>query len=192
MTLRVVNLACMRQHKMVFKNLNFYLNPGELLIVNGENGSGKSSLLRLLCGIATPATGAIENPYIEQLHYCSHQNGLKSELTVIENINLAGHLAQVPSQATDVLEQLKLTNYLSTPVAQLSAGQKRRVALTKLFFYAKPLWILDEPLTALDINGQEYFINYLQQHLQQGGIAVISSHHDIQLNKAKHLRLNAC
>lgn len=189
MSLRASNLACMRQNKMVFKNLNFGLQPGELLVVSGENGSGKSSLLRLLSGIATPTNGVIENPYLEQLHYIGHQNGLKTGLTVTENLNLAGYLTQTSAQMSDVLDHLKLNNDKNTIIANLSAGQKRRVALAKLFFYYAPLWILDEPLTALDVEGQKYFISFLQQHLRSGGIAVISSHHEVNLPQAQHLKL---
>lgn len=192
MTLHAKNLACMREHKTVFKNVSFILNPGEVLIVSGENGSGKSSLLRLLCGIASPSMGFIENPYLHNLHYCGHQNGLKLGLTVSENINLAGLLAQTPKQHSDALQRLKLENYIDTQVSQLSAGQKRRVSLAKLYFYHKLLWILDEPLTALDREGQEFFISKLQDHLEQGGIAVISSHHEINIPDAKQLRLSTC
>ena len=201
----VINLSCARQHEALFTNLSFSLKAGEVLFIEGANGSGKSSLLRLLTGVATPAMGDVfwqNKPiqsaaacFAEQLHYLGHTNGLKLGLTVIENLNLAAHLSTVtPFNFKSVLTDLSLTAHQHMQAKYLSAGQKRRVALAKLFLFPKTIWLLDEPLTALDANTQALFLERLNTHLQQGGIAVISSHHPIHLPHAntRTLRLSAC
>lgn len=191
MSLKVQALGCRRAQRPIFSALSFAVQPGEFLWIQGENGVGKSSLLRLLAGIATPDTGEIlwqdqpiDDPrsiYREQLHYLAHGNGLKTELTVWENWQLMEQLAATtPAFAyTDMLAQLQLTQRQHTLVKHLSAGQKRRVALAKLWLFPKPLWLLDEPGTALDVQTQALFRSQLSNHLQNGGLAIISSHEEI-------------
>jgi heme exporter protein A len=204
--LDVSKLGCGRQNRILFSDLSFRLGPGDALLIEGANGSGKSSLLRLLCGLATPDTGEIYwrnqsiqqiySEYCDNLHYMSHQNGIKLGLTVMENINLSAYLnADGKIMETDiefVLSQLQLNAYRHSPAKNLSAGQKRRIALARLFLLPKKLWILDEPLTALDTQTQSVFLSRLESHLQNGGIAVISSHHTLDLKndlKVQTLRL---
>lgn len=198
--LKAENISCIRQQKTLFANISFCLQQGEALLVEGANGVGKSSLLRLLTGLATPASGeitwkgcAIQESW-EHLHYIGHTNGIKLGLTVNENLQLMCQLANVSTLNIDVvLQRLDLINYKNTPAANLSAGQKRRIALAKLFLIPKKLWVLDEPLTALDVATQELFLSALEEHVLQGGLAVISSHHHIQFKQARlqTLRLSA-
>jgi len=172
--------------------------------VEGENGSGKSSLLRLLAGIATPSDGSLTwcgkeintsaANYLSSLHYISHLNGLKLGLTIKENLNMLACLMEQPLNnqcLQSELSKLQLIEFLDTPLRFLSAGQKRRVALAKLFLLPRSIWILDEPLTALDIKTQAYFLQRLTTHLQKTGLAIISTHHPIQLPtiSIKKLRL---
>src|SRR5688572_5012010 len=154
-TLQTVNLGCKRQSRLLFSNISFKLTKGELLLVEGPNGSGKSSLLRLLTGFATPSFGKIlwENQSIndlraifwENLHYIGHSNGVKLELTVAENLQLAGYYSLKKVASESLLSLLHLESYKNTQVKYLSAGQKRRVSLAKLLLFPKTLWILDEP-----------------------------------------------
>ena len=184
------NLSCAHLNHPLFSNLSLELAAGELLLVEGPNGSGKSSLLRLLAGLATPSQGTIlwqgrlinENDlaYAKNLHYLGHANGLKLELTVIENLQLLSCLAATSTNDTPtILSLLRLTQNQHTPAKFLSAGQKRRLALAKLFLFPKKLWILDEPFTALDKEMQALLLSQLTTHVQNGGISVMSSHQPI-------------
>lgn len=200
--LQVVDLSCIRQQRPLFANISFTLTAGDALLIEGANGSGKSSLLRLLSGLATPNTGNIfwrgENlqdaraEFAEHMHYIGHTNGIKLGLTVAENLCITQHIHQQTEKNIDAtLALLQLSAYKHTQAKYLSAGQKRRIALAKLFLYPKRVWILDEPYTALDTNTQAIFHEKLASHLQGGGIAIISSHHSITVRNARTLRLSA-
>src|SRR5579862_8661444 len=205
--LQAINLSCTRQNKPIFAAISFELQQNQALFIHGPNGSGKSSLLRLLTGLATPADGNIlwqgksiqENSleYWANLHYVGHSNGIKLGLSVAENLELAAHLASSPHhQDKDFfLEQLQLTAHQHRLAKYLSAGQKRRLALAKLFLFPKNIWILDEPLTSLDEMTQRFFLTQLEKHLHEGGISIISAHHPIILSshiQTKILRLDVC
>jgi heme exporter protein A len=197
--LNVDDLSCVRQHQPLFISLSFELCPFQVLLVEGPNGSGKSSLLRLLCGLSTSTQGTISwegksiqdlrAEYWNNLHYISHTNGIKLGLTVAENLQLTNYLSQTSTETTildclSVLERLQLHTNKNRLAKYLSAGQKKRLALAKLFLFPKPLWILDEPLTALDVATQTLFLSHLHHHLQAGGMAIISSHHPIHFSGA--------
>jgi len=206
MTLLVVDqLSCIRQQLPLFANMSFQLDAGAMLLVQGNNGSGKSSLLRLLTGLSTPASGMIRwqgkniqelrADYWEQLHYLGHSNGIKLGLTVLENLQLASYLTHgIATTIDNTLAELQLDAHKHSLAKQLSAGQPRRLALARLFLLPKKLWILDEPLTALDTHLQALFTAKLTAHLQLGGLAVISSHHAIAVNTEARqaVRLSAC
>ena len=196
MTLQANNIRCTRQQNTLFADLSFCLQPGEIILVEGDNGSGKSSLLRLLVGLSTPDAGAVlwqgdciqatREEFVKHLHYVGHTNGVKLGLTVWENLQLAGCLSsfRVPDQvrhaeSSATLQSLGLSEYANTPAKHLSAGQQRKIAIAKLFMFPKSLWILDEPLTALDATSQKLFITTLEAHLKQGGMCVMTSHHAI-------------
>jgi heme exporter protein A len=210
--LQIIKLSCIRQHKPLFALISFELKSGDVVLIEGPNGSGKSSLLRLLAGLSTPAHGDIlwrgspiqhcRANYAESLHYVGHTNGIKLGLTVIENLQMMHHLslASPRSDISDiseleyVLDCLQLSAYKNTQANYLSAGQKRRLALAKLFLIPKVLWILDEPLTALDITTQTLFLSRLTTHLKNGGIGIVSSHHALALKNVtvQMLRLGPC
>lgn len=204
-SLQVTDLTCIRQQHSVFNALSFALQQHELLMIEGQNGAGKSSLLRLLTGLTTPASGeifwcnknitTIRDAYIQQLHYIGHSNGIKQNLTVTENLILTHHLALAKtSRLPEIIESLQLTTLQNTLAKQLSAGQKRRLALAKLLLIPRKLWLLDEPLTALDKEAQTFFLTQLALHLQSGGMAIMSSHQPLALHNmhVKYLRLQAC
>lgn len=203
--LDVLKLECVRQQKKIFTELSFTVNEGEVLIVEGPNGSGKSSLLRLLATLMAPDAGEIkfnQQPitemklaYWQKLHYLGHVNGLKLALTIRENLcfteNMSGSIPG-PSQYEEILSQLQLSAHAHTPIRELSAGQKRRVALAKLMLFPKLIWILDEPLTGLDKTMQKLFLEWLTSHLREHGLCILSSHHSLELPGAKFLRFKSC
>lgn len=197
-------LSCIRQGKILFKPVNFCLSAGNALLVEGPNGAGKSSLLRLISGTATPAEGGIYwngtsiqtslLDYVSDLHYIGHTNGIRLGLTVYENLRLASDLSQHPIQDMDeILTLLQLSANKHTQTQYLSAGQKRRVALARLFLIPRSLWILDEPLTSLDLNTQAILLQQIEKHLGSGGFSIITSHQPIAFHHPiQQLRLTPC
>ena len=200
--LQVQQLSASRDKRFLFKNLSFDLLPGAFLFIEGPNGSGKSTLLRLLAGLTTPVSGSIRwqgkpigPDYFNDMHFLGHNNGLKLELTIGENLALAGSLAlQREPVSTVGLRELGMMSEIDTPINHLSAGQRRRAALARVFSISRPLWLLDEPLTALDANTIATFLMLLKNHLRTGGIAVLSSHQPIILPGivAQIVRLPLC
>ena len=194
MTFRIHELSCRRNHHDLFGKLSFTVNEGEAVLIEGANGSGKSSLLRMLAGLSTPVEGDIfwQNKNIQDdleafyndRHYLGHLNGIKLGLTVRENLTFAAMLCDYPSMSSmdEVLETLQLTSYVNTPAKQLSAGQKRKLALAKLWLIPKKLWLLDEPLTALDQTTESLVVTRINAHLKNNGMVIASAHHPILLN----------
>lgn len=195
------DLGCMRNDRQLFDRLDFALEAGEMLVVEGPNGCGKTSLLRILTGLRLADSGEIlwrgepidrlAGDYYEQVNYVGHHDGIKHELSCLENLRLARAMG-VPSQLDldDVLEQVNLYAYGESEVGSLSAGQKRRLALARLLATDSLLWILDEPFTSLDKASMELFSRLFEGHLQREGVIVITSHHDIALPTMSVQRLN--
>lgn len=202
--LEAQQLTLARASEVIFTGLSFALAAHEGLLVQGENGAGKTSLLRMLAGLITPSGGDIfwQNKtiakqttiYQEMLHYLGHRNGLKLQLTVAENLQLNGKLALQTIADTEILQTLRLEHKKNQLVHTLSAGEKRKVALAKLFLIPRPLWLLDEPLTALDANSQQFFLTQLGLHLRHGGMAIMATHQPIMLPQQalKILQLPLC
>ncbi len=186
------DLSCIRNDRLLFEHLDFVLEPGQMLVVEGPNGCGKTSLLRILTGLRLADRGEIlwrgdpidrlAGDYYEQVAYVGHHDGVKHELSCLENLRLARAMG-MPSTADldDVLEQVNLYAYGETEVGSLSAGQKRRLALARLLATDSMLWILDEPFTSLDKVSMSMFTSLFEQHLQRQGLIVMTSHHDISL-----------
>jgi heme exporter protein A len=191
--LDVTNLECVRGDRPLFRGLSFAVRPGELLHVAGANGSGKTTLLRTLCGLSRPATGEIRwhntdirelgDDYHQQLAYVGHLNGIQGELTARENLRVAACLvgATGPADTDAVLAQVGLAAYRDFPAKILSQGQKRRLALARLAVARKPLWILDEPFSALDAHSLGAMTALLSDHLATGGMIIITSHQDLAI-----------
>lgn len=191
LSLLVEGLQCIRGDRMLFDNLAFQASSGELVRVEGINGSGKTSLLRILSGLTRPAQGQVSwsgqtidedrSHYCEQLTYLGHSNGIKGDLTPIENLRLACALSDSPTEQRiqSALEQLKLRGCEYLPCRQLSMGQQRRVALARLVVLDKCLWILDEPFTSLDSAGIQLVETLLNAHAAKGGITVLTTHHEL-------------
>lgn len=192
--LQVDKLRCVRDDRVLFDDLSFKLSPGKILQIEGSNGSGKTSLMRILAGLAVPDTGqvtwcgkkikTISSEYAANVTYIGHKHGIKSELTPLENLRFVQSLtATKPEyQLEDALAEVGLKGFEDNPVRTLSAGQCRRVTLAKLLFTAAPLWLLDEPFTALDKQGQTLVENLIAQHVSNGGMAVLTSHQHINVH----------
>ena len=200
--LEVENLVCVRGTRRLFKDLNFSAQEGELVELRGPNGSGKTSLLRILCGLATPAAGEVRwqgknirslgEEYYAQVVYLGHQNAVKDELTAIENLRISSAVAgQVltQTQAQEILQRVGLTQQQNLPARVLSAGQRRRLAMTRLLTSNARLWILDEVLTSLDDTAINLSRKFIAEHLKNGGIAIVATHQDLNLEAPRTQRL---
>lgn len=196
------NLACVRGDRRLFKDVDFVLQEGELMQVHGPNGSGKTSLLRILCGLSNPALGEITwsgtgirtlgHDYLSNLTYIGHLSGTKDDLTVLENLRISSALAGVQiteEQAREALSYIGLKGREFLPAKVLSQGQRRRVALARLLVCKTKLWILDEPLAALDVAAVQLVQKLLEQHLAKGGMVVMTTHQDIEVNATSKVNL---
>jgi len=192
--LEAVNLGCIRGDRRLFKSLNFSIQPSELIELRGANGSGKTSLLRILCGLAGPAEGEVRwngknirslgEEYSGAVSYLAHQNGVKDELSAIENLRIACGVSGnglSKADAQTVLEQVGLSRQQNLPARSLSAGQKRRVALARLLRSSATLWLLDEVLTSLDDKAIKISRQFIGDHLRKGGLAIIATHQELDL-----------
>ena len=199
--LQIRNLACIRDGRVLFKHLNLSLHAGQMLLVEGRNGSGKTSLLRLLTGLqladagdvlwAGESIGRLADDYYEQISYVGHHDGVKRELTCLENLRLIQVMGKpVDCSLDDALERVNLYHDADTRVSQLSAGQKRRLALARLLVVESKLWILDEPFTSLDKNSMNSFATLFTEHLQMRGMIVMTSHHPVDMPDSNLQRLN--
>lgn len=199
------NLECIRGEHKLFSNIFFSVNPGELMFVGGPNGSGKTSLLRLLCGLSSPDSGEIlwngmdirelDGDYRGMMTYLGHLGGIKDDLTALENLRISCALADCEideNQAADALGQIGLAGREMLPAKVLSQGQRRRVALARLLVVQTRLWILDEPLTALDTAAVKLIKEILEHNLSKGGMVIMTTHQEIVMTAAAvhHLTLS--
>ena len=188
-------LACERGERLLFRNLDFELGHGEALLVQGGNGRGKTSLLRILCGLSVPVAGVVRwrgrpiikahEQYGREMAYIGHANGIKDDLTPMENLRIAAALdGRVLDDATAMaaLAQVGLSRCLDLPARVLSFGQRRRVALAGLMTAGALLWILDEPLTGLDVHGVEMVEQMIRDHVVAGGLAIMTTHQPLALD----------
>jgi heme exporter protein A len=192
--LEVGNLACSRGDHRLFSGLSFTLHPGQIMQVQGANGSGKTSLLRTLCGFIQPDEGQIlwrgkrvrelGEDYFAELLYLGHLNAIKDELSALENLQMSAGLAGYTvseKQAIAVLRRMGLQRREHLPVRVLSQGQRRRVALARLLTSDAHLWILDEPLTALDVGAVGLMQELIGEHLSNGGMTIFTTHQPLQV-----------
>lgn len=190
-------LGCVRAGRPVFSGLSFDAAPGEVVQVRGANGSGKSSLLRLLCGLLPPARGSVHwhgrpvapgnAALATEAAYMAHASGMHGELSVNENLRFALQLAggdTTAAHVAEVLQRLQLGAQQHRPVHRLSQGQQRRLALARVLLSRRTLWLLDEPCAGLDTQGDAAFAQCLAEHAARGGIAVVTTHHAIDTGTA--------
>lgn len=204
--LQAVSLSCMRGERRLFSDVNVTVQPGTLLAVVGENGSGKTSFLRIVSSLLSPEEGSIfwqgqdirqlKEEYSAQLTYIGHLNGLKDDLSAIENLMVTAGLTGDSYSSASVQEALESVGLKRRvhrlPTRVLSQGQKRRVALARLWLSTHPLWLLDEPFTSLDTAATGLVTERLREHLQSGGLAVVVTHQEVALPSEviQRLRLN--
>jgi heme exporter protein A len=191
MTLQAIELSCIRDDRVLFAGLNFQLQAGQILLLEGKNGSGKTSLLRILCGFREPDAGQVhwnneainDSSYYADMAYVGHLDGIKKELTVLENLKVCLALG-ISGQYSipEALKKVHLQGYEEIVVQALSAGQKRRLSLARLLITHNNLWILDEPFTSLDKQGISLIESLMLEHCANGGMIVLTSHHDITLH----------
>jgi len=187
--LSVQQLACERGRKRLFSDLNFQVHPGQCLHVQGANGAGKTSLLRIVCGLAEALQGEINwrgqdtrldpGAWRAELVYLGHTPGLKDELSAAENLHFQSQIdgcTLSDAQIDGALQRVGLGRQQQVPLRRFSQGQKRRAALARLIARPVALWVLDEPLAALDQPAQQLVAQLLAGHVQAGGLALVTSH----------------
>ena len=188
-------LECIRGERRLFADVKFQLAEGEMLFVQGKNGSGKTSLLRMVCGFSPPAAGTIRwrgteigklgEDFRRELCYLGHLNAIKDDLTALENLQASARLADEAldeGRALDALEQVGLAGREALACRYLSQGQKRRVALARLVNERRALWVLDEPYVALDSAAIELVAGLIGAHLQRGGLALLTTHQSVPVS----------
>lgn len=192
-------LLCERDERTLFSGLSFTLNAGEWVQITGSNGAGKTTLLRLLTGLSRPDAGEVlwqgqplhqvRDSYHQNLLWIGHQPGIKTRLTALENLHFY-HRDGDAAQCLEALAQAGLAGFEDIPVNQLSAGQQRRVALARLWLTRATLWILDEPFTAIDVNGVDRLTQRMAQHTKQGGIVILTTHQPLNVAESKIRRIS--
>jgi len=192
-------LSCIRDDRVLFSELDFRLQAGQILLLEGKNGSGKTSLLRILCGFREPDAGEVrwgdeainDSSYYADMAYIGHLDGIKKELTVLENLKVSLALGVAGQYSiVQALKKVHLNGYDEVLVQALSAGQKRRLSLARLLITHNVLWILDEPFTSLDKQGIALIESLMVEHCANGGMIVLTSHHDIDLHEVDVIRIN--
>jgi heme exporter protein A len=194
--LELSDLGCVRGRRRLFRGLNLALPPGRLLRVTGANGAGKTSLLRMLCGLLAPAQGQVlwqgqplprvREEFHRQLIYLGHAAALKDDLSPLENLQVALRLGGGETDETAALRALAdagLRGREHVPVRTLSQGQRRRAALARLPLGQALLWVLDEPFNALDTVANAWLLGLIEAHLQRGGLVVLTSHQPVALSE---------
>jgi len=201
--LEVTDLECRRGDRLLFTGLSFGLEAGTLLHVRGRNGSGKTTLLRALCGLLTPDAGSIlwngtntrrlKEDFHRDTLYFGHLNGIKSELTAVENLRVSATLdgdAVEDGRLWEALAQMGLSGFEDLPTKMLSQGQKKRVALARLLLSDAPLWVLDEPFTALDVDAVDQLQMFIAEHVADDGLVVLTTHQEVPLTSGQIRRLH--
>ena len=196
--LEVVDLECVRGDRRLFSGLTFSLQSGELLHLHGHNGSGKTTLMRAICGLIKPTAGKVRwkgegigrlgEEFSRDVIYIGHKNGIKGDLNGIENLRIGCVLdgaSITDQQAWEALAQMGLRGHEDLPTRVLSQGQKRRVAMARLLVSQAPLWILDEPFTALDRAAVEFLQSIVRGHVEGGGMVILTTHQEVSLTRGQ-------
>jgi len=182
--LQASQITCEREFRLLFKNLSFELMPGEVLRVLGPNGSGKTTLLRIICGLFSDFEGEVSWDENESMLFLGHAPGVKSNLTVLENLSwlvaLGDERSVSESLLLSALAEVGLKGYEDVFCGSLSAGQRKRVNLARLYVMQNRLWVLDEPFSAIDVAGVASLQQRMVEHVESGGMLVITSHQEFE------------
>lgn len=197
--LEACGLTCSKRDRTLFEGLSLVVNTGELLYLRGPNGAGKTSLLRILTGLSAPESGAVsyngmdiaedKTDYYRDLFYLGHKSGTNGSLSALDNLSfwLAQHSTSVQENVLyDVLAKVGLVGLEDVPVRYLSAGQQRRVALSRLWLKPAKVWVLDEPFTALDVKGIHLLETSMKGHVSRGGLIITTSHQPLSETAGEH------
>ena len=195
-TIEAAQLSCRRGERLLFEGVHFTVVPGELLLLRGPNGVGKTTLLSALAGLVRPESGTIavtgrseEDRPGDDLHLMSHQPAIKARLSAAENLNFWADLFGGDRKlVAPALERVGLKHVTGLEAGHFSAGQTRRLALARLLVADRPIWLLDEPTAALDGEGERLVIELIEAHLRRGGIALAATHHDIPIPPPANVR----
>ena len=195
----VNNLSCQRGYKLLFENLSFELNSGEVLKVSGPNGSGKTSLMKILAGLSSFETGSIDyddtkinsQRYNLDFLYLGHLAALSPELSCLENLKYTMRLGNdnLDLDFSDALKKVGLEKFENELVGKLSAGQKKRIALSLLFITQSKVWLLDEPFSALDSKAIKIIETRVEDHCNSGGICILTTHQECNIKNLKEISL---
>jgi len=189
-------LTFIHEDRILFNDLSFTVAPGAIVHLEGANGVGKTSLLRVLVGLSTPTAGAVfwqgktisaeRDSFHQQLLYIGHKTGIKPELTALENLQFFQTMQPIHLKLNlwDILAKVGLAGYEDITSSQLSAGQKRRVALARLWLTDCPLWVLDEPFAAIDRSGIAVLEALFIKHAQKGGMVLLTTHQDLTIDSS--------
>jgi heme exporter protein A len=190
------DLECVRGHRQLFAQVSFVMQPGDCCELKGPNGSGKTSLLRMLCGLLPPTSGEVlwrgapagerREEYLAAVTYVGHRSAVKHELTTLENLLVSTALSGWDvgrQEARAALARMGLNGLEDVPGRRLSEGQQRRVALARLVACRTPVWFLDEVQTALDEASTRVIMEVIDEHLAEGGVAVIATHQPLELTR---------
>lgn len=193
--LEIKSLECVRDDRLLFSGLNFSVSEAQVLQIEGTNGSGKTSLLRIICGLRLAEAGQVlwrgesiassREDYYTEMVYIGHLPCIKADLTVLENVRSlldTRSLSLSNAEIEGALEKVGLATYEDVPSKALSSGQRRRILLAFVELSRAKLWILDEPLTALDVHGVALMESMIVQHKQAGGSVIFTTHHGMQLD----------
>ena len=197
--LKVTNLSCQKGYNLLFENLSFEINSGEVLKISGPNGSGKTSLLRLIAGLSSFDSGAIDydafnlnsEEYNLDFLYLGHLTALSPELSCIENLKYSSLLGnnELELDFSSALKKVGLEKFENELVGTLSAGQKKRIALSLLFVTQSKVWLLDEPFSALDSKAINIFEQRIEEHCNLGGICILTTHQECNIKNLKEISL---
>ena len=197
--LKVNNLSCQKGYNLLFENLSFEINSGDVLKISGPNGSGKTSVLRIIAGLSSFESGEIHydsyklnsEQYKLDFLYLGHLASLSPELSCIENLRYSSLLDanDLNNDHSMALKQVGLEKYENDLVGTLSAGQKKRIALSLLFITSSKVWLLDEPFSALDSKAIKIFENKIEDHSKQGGICILTTHQECNINNLREISL---
>ena len=191
--LKVKNLSCERNYKIIFKKLSFILFPGNIILVDGENGAGKTSLLLCVADVLDYTGNILVKNGIDNLGYVGHKNALFENETIFDFFAFWKNIYNYTKNYQDVLEYFNLIDFIETPISFLSYGQKKKLSFARLIMMNSKIWLLDEPISGLDEKTKQIILKIIKKHLSQGGGVLATSHQNLNyfdINKTTRVKID--